>query len=179
MIRPIIILIDNTIEMARYSSCLKDSIVEIISYCRTNPYMLDCNVSFVSFEGKILYNTTINQFEEGNISLRTSSKASLDGGVISILNQSVNNHRKSFAIIITCGESTFIEPSTIKEYRASYTPFVVVCLEQNRNCDWVEKLTNNPRVFHSPLTKDRLNNMFVVPTFYINDNRDTNYIATV
>lgn len=179
MIRPIIILIDNTIEMARYSSCLKDSIVEIINYCRTNPYMLDSSVSFVSFEGKILYNTTINKFEEGNISLRTSSNASLDGGFISILNQSANIQKKSFAIIITCGKSSFIHPSTIKKYKDYYTPFVVVCLEQNRNCDWVEVLTNNPRVFHTPLTKDKLNNLFVVPTFYINDNRDHNYFATV
>lgn len=179
MIRPIFIIIDNTIEMARFSSCLKDSIVEIINYCKTNPYMLDSNVSFVSFEGKILYKTTIDKFEEGNISLRLSSNASLDGGVISILNQSENNHKKSFAIIITCGKNSFIRPSTIKEYKTSYTPFVVVCLEQNCNCDWVKTLTNNPRVFHTPLTNDRLNNMFVVPTFYINDNRDPNYIATV
>ena len=179
MIRPIFILLDNTIEMARYSSCLKDSIVEIMNYCRTIPYKLDSDVSFVSFEGKILYNTTIENFTEGNIILRTSSKATLDGGIISILNHSENYKQKPFAIIITCCSSTFIHPSTIKKYKAYYTPFVVVCLEQNSKCDWIESLTNNPRLFHAPLTKETLNNMFVVPTFYVNDNRDPNYIATV
>lgn len=179
MIRPIIILLDNTVEMARYSSCLRDSIVEIMNYCRTNPYMLDNEISFISFEGKTLYNTSIEKFEEGNILLRTSSNATLDGGLSSILNQSANEREEAFVIIITCGNSTLIRPSTIKKYKDSYIPFVVVCLEQNCVCNWVEKLTNNPRVFHTPLSKEGLSNMFVVPTFYIDDNRDPNYIATI
>jgi len=179
MIRPIIILLDNTIEMARYSSCLRDSIVEIVNYCRTNPYMLDNEISFISFDGKTLYNTSIEKFEEGHIYLRTSSSVTLDGGFCSILNQSTNEQRKEFLIIITCGNSTQIQPSTISKFKDSYIPFVVVCLEQKSGCNWVEMLTNNPRIFYTPLSKDNLNNMFVVPTFYINDERDPNYIATV
>lgn len=179
MNRPIIILLDNTIEMARYSSCLRDSIVEIVNYCRTNPYMLDNEISFISFDGKTLYNTSIDKFEEGHILLRTSSSVTLDGGICSILKQSTNEQRKGFLIIITCSNSTKIQPSTIRKFKDSYIPFIVVCLEQNSGCNWVEMLTNNPRIFHSPLSKDSLSNMFVVPTFYINDNRDPNYIATV
>ena len=179
MVRPILIAIDNTHELSKYTSQLRDVINAIVGFCRSNPYMVDNDVAFISFEGDCLYETSISKFAEGNISLNTNSDVTLDDGIKSILSYSKRFKDCPFCIIITCKTYNIIKPEITESYKKSYVSFVTVCLDSESLCPWVNTLTNNPRIFYSPLLQDKLCDMFAMPSYYTNDYRDPNYIATI